>query len=51
MLADLAKTGLAGDAAAIYSTYVKADRSSHGGKRMARFVRKWLMIPWSEQSA
>lgn len=32
MLADLAKSGWAGDAAAIDSSYVKAHRSAHGGK-------------------
>jgi hypothetical protein len=25
------------------STYIKAHRSAHGGKRMARPVRKWLV--------
>jgi transposase len=32
MLADLAKAGWAGDAAALDSTYVRAHRSAHGGK-------------------
>jgi transposase len=32
MLADLAKAGWAGEAAAIDATYVKAHRSAHGGK-------------------
>ena len=36
MLADLAKAGWAGDAAAIDGTYVKAHRLAHGGRGGAR---------------
>ena len=48
MLADLAKAGWAGDAAAIDSTYVKAHRAAHGGKggpRRRRSARRGVARP------
>ncbi len=47
----LARSGGPPSQVLIDSTAVKAHRCAAGGKRMARSVRKWHWIRWSEQSA
>jgi hypothetical protein len=43
MLTALAEAGWVAETAALDSTYIKAHRSAHGGKRMARPGRKRLV--------